>query len=143
LDLQSVLLEIQEILSINITEIKDKTLKDKKYLDINMRQYQTLSIIHKLKNPTLSNLSALLKISKPSVTAIINKLIKLGFVKKIQSDNDKRIFHIYLTDEGKKIFNAYIEANNNLVNTAFKCLNEQEIKIFYNFLERIKDSIKK
>ncbi len=143
MDLQSLLIEIEEVLSNNILEIKGKTLKDKKFMDINMRQYQCLALILKLNNPSLSTLAEYLKITKPSVTAIVNKLISLKFIKKEQSPEDKRFFHVVLTEQGRKIFNAYNEAYKNLVNEIFNCLDENEIDNFYNYLLKIKNSIKK
>jgi DNA-binding MarR family transcriptional regulator len=143
MNLQGLLIEIEEVLSKNILEIKEKTLKDKKFMELNMRQYQCLALIHKLNNPSLSSLSKHLKITKPSVTAIINKLIILKFIKKEQSPDDKRFFHVLLTGQGKNIFNAYNEAYKNLVNGIFKCLNEDEINNFHNYLLKIKNSIKK
>lgn len=58
-----------------------------------------LEIVYYLKNPTYSELAEFLNISQPNATYRINKLIKKGFLRKTNDDNDKRIYRLQVTDK--------------------------------------------
>jgi DNA-binding MarR family transcriptional regulator len=54
------------------------------------------------QNLTMSDLGKKLLRSRPNMTAIIDKLITEGFVKRLPDEKDRRITWITLTDEGRK-----------------------------------------
>ena len=48
-------------------------------------------------------------LSLSSITVIVDKLVKTGFVGRVRSDADRRVVRVALTDEGKEMFVAYQE----------------------------------
>ncbi|WZL72213.1 MarR family transcriptional regulator [Clostridiaceae bacterium 35-E11] len=40
---------------------------------------------------------------KSTVTALVNKLLKLGYIKKEQCEEDKRVTYVKITEKGKEI----------------------------------------
>lgn len=67
---------------------------------LTFNHYEYLHHIHGLDQPTLSELADHLKLSKPSVTVMVNKLLKEGFLSKVQDEKDKRVFHVKLSPLG-------------------------------------------
>ncbi len=65
--------------------------------------YYYLVAIHNLSCPNFSQIAAELEITKPAVSVLIRKFIKLGLIEKNQSEKDKRVFHVKLTEKGRKI----------------------------------------
>lgn len=65
--------------------------------------YFNLSMIYSLGKPQFSELAEALGVSKPAVSLIIKRLMALDLVEKKQSEEDKRIFYIHVTERGKKI----------------------------------------
>lgn len=57
----------------------------------------------RLGEPTPTALAEALKLSKPSVSAIVNRFVKEGYVRKERSTLDRRSFHIQLTEKGQAI----------------------------------------
>lgn len=55
------------------------------------------------KKVTHKDLMELLSLNSSTVTGIINRLQKKGFIKREQSKLDKRFTYIYITEEGEKI----------------------------------------
>lgn len=76
-------------------------IKDLSKISVSHAEY--LETIKKIGNPTLSEIAQKLDISKPSVTIMVKKLIKQGFAKKVQSEDDKRVFYVELTGLGKDL----------------------------------------
>lgn len=69
-------------------------------------------ILHELmggKELSMSDLSELLHVTKPNITVLIDKLVKLDFVERVNSSNDRRVYLIRLTDKGEKFIKGYSE----------------------------------
>lgn len=69
-------------------------------------------ILHELidgKELSMSDLSEILHVTKPNITVLIDKLVKLHYVERVTSSRDRRIFLIRLTDEGKSFFKKTTE----------------------------------
>lgn len=71
------------------------------YLTLN--HYQYLQAVNQLDAPTLSDISEYLDLSNASVSVMVKKLIKESLLEKIQSEEDKRSYHVQLTEFGKQI----------------------------------------
>ena len=105
--------------------------------NLTVKQYYYLDVINRMDNPTYSEIAEKFKVTKPAVTAIVNKLIKLGYLERVQSEKDRRIFYIWISDKGKKL----IEINNNAANAYARyvetCLTKEELKSYAQILEKI------
>lgn len=64
-------------------------------------QIHYLDLIFHETHPTPSLLAQKLKVTRPSATGHIEKLERLGYVKKVQSDEDGRVQFLELTHEGR------------------------------------------
>lgn len=63
-----------------------------------------LFIMHFVSNKgplKLTECSAILGVSKPTVTKIVDNLEKDGFVRRIKEGRDRRSYFVHLTDQGK------------------------------------------
>jgi DNA-binding MarR family transcriptional regulator len=90
-----------------------------------------------MNKPTYSELAVIFKVTKPAVTTIVNKLINLGCLERIQSDEDRRVYYILASDKGKRI----IEANNNSAKAyamyVEASLTKDELENYINILEKV------
>ena len=63
-----------------------------------------IEIIHAMGNPTIGEFASFIQISSPNAAYKVNSLIKKGYVRKVQSEDDKREYHLEVTD---KYFDYY------------------------------------
>jgi DNA-binding MarR family transcriptional regulator len=98
-----------EIYDENTIEILKGHLSQTSLDHLTFSHYEYLNRIHQMKHPTLSELAEDMKLSKPSVTVMANKLIKEGLVEKVQDALDKRVYHVQLTKLGYEVIS--IEKN--------------------------------
>lgn len=70
---------------------------------ITSRLMHYIYLIHQLKNPNFGDLARELKVSKPTVTAAVEKLSLLGYIQKVQSDEDRRSFHLHCSEKGEQL----------------------------------------
>ncbi len=88
--------EIVGILSSTLADMESRAIRESNLGELSMRQIYYLETISGMEQPTPSELARLLGVSKPSITAIVNKLVQKGYLKKVQSGEDRRSFFLVL-----------------------------------------------
>ena len=64
-----------------------------------------IEIIHAMGTPTIGEFASFIQISSPNAAYKINSLIKKGYVRKVQSEDDKREYHLEVTDKYYEYYN--------------------------------------
>lgn len=100
-------------------------------------QIHYLDLINHEKCPPLSHLAKKLKVTKPSVTNHIDKLEKMGYVQKIQSQEDKRIQFLHLTGKGKNVSELHDRFHDVFAEKLADGLDEGETKKLVELLEKV------
>lgn len=95
--------------------------------EMTVKQINYLKIIDRCDNMTFSGLAEKTKITKPSVTDLINKLEGFACVYKEKSAKDARVSYIRLTEKGINIARHENTALTNLIDRMMKSLNKNEI----------------
>lgn len=80
-----------------------------------------VEVIYALKRPTISELTNFLNISQPNTAYKVSSLVKKGYVKKIQSDEDKREFYLEVTEK----FHRYYDIKNQYIKVVLDRLEER------------------
>lgn len=101
------------------------------------RQLEYIDTIHRLGNPNLGEIARALNLSKPSVTAIVEKLAARGYIQKFQSDEDRRSFHVHLSAKGKKLVEIHNETHQKIADLFRKNLDEKDIKTLVRLLNKM------
>ena len=76
-----------------------------------------------------------------TVTAIIDKLEKKGYVERVKSNEDKRIFNIILKEKIKKNIKILYEIDENLTKEICKNLTQVEIDNLEKSLKSLSNEI--
>lgn len=100
--------------------------------NISRGQGRILTILQRKDGFSTKDLSKILDIRVTSLNETLNKLEKNGYVNKVKSENDKRIYVIKLTDKGRE-FKPSAPRDIDV----FDCLNESEKEIFDEYINRI------
>ncbi len=114
-----------------------RRLQTEGFSQLTVSQFQYIDAIATLGQPTVSEVAARLGYSKASVTAGINKLVSLGFVSKTQSEADKRVFHVSLTESGVRMVNAKLQTVKEYVDFVASALTEDETRQFEAILTKL------
>ncbi|MCE5173500.1 MarR family transcriptional regulator [Paenibacillus profundus] len=109
--------------------------------NISTVEMSCLEFVYFLKNPTYSELAEFLNISQPNATYRINKLIKKGYLTKVNDKKDRRIYYLQVTDK----FMDYYCLNDNYMNNVIAELEKRctanEIQQFEKMLNIITKDI--
>jgi len=123
------------------TDNINSILSDGQVSSFNMNDYYYLTVIYQLGNPNLGDVAKELKLTKPSISAMVQRLIKNDLIEKIQSNDDKRIFHLSLTEKGLKIVQGDNALYRNLANDLTEMLTEKQISDINCLLTMLVDKI--
>lgn len=105
--------------------------------------YYYLLVIHSLQKPNFSQIAEKLSLTKPAVSAIIRKLINMKLVEKLQSEADKRIYFVKLTEKGKNILNGDMAVYKWVEDTIKSIANdENELIIVERIISKLVDKLK-
>jgi DNA-binding MarR family transcriptional regulator len=91
----------------------------------------------------MSKIGVWLGISKPNMTAIINKLIAEGRVERREDPKDRRIVEVALTAEGKKHMEQCWKEGRESVRVKLSALSDEEKDTLYKALEDIRITLTK
>lgn len=93
-----------------------------------------IEIIYAMNNPTVSEFASFIQISSPNAAYKINSLIKKGYLRKVQSENDKREFHLEVTEKYLSYYNissSYVKDVTDRIENRFE---EEELKLLEKML---------
>jgi len=92
-------------------------------LEVTPIQVMLLFFLQKNNGSSLTQISQGLMLENPTVTGLIDRLEKLGYVKRSNHPDDRRVYLIYLTEKGNMVAKRALPI--------IKKLNE-EIKVGYS-----------
>lgn len=86
---------------------------------------------------TMTDISNSIHRDRSTVTTLVNKLIKLGYVSSKKDTNDSRSTIIYLSEKGQELKPSFKEISKKLYNTEYEGISEVEKELFQKLLEKI------
>ena len=86
---------------------------------------------------TMKEIAEKINRTKPTVTVLIDKLEKLGYVKRELSDKDSRFTYIVLTQKGENFKPIFEKISDELNRELYKNLSEEEAEILEKLLQKI------
>tara|TARA_Y100000590_G_scaffold450755_1_gene590979 strand:- start:3332 stop:3775 length:444 start_codon:yes stop_codon:yes gene_type:complete len=112
----------------------------KKILDkysIGIAHNKVIHLISLYEGITISELLKKLKVTKQSLNRVLNDLIKMNTIKYEKDEVDTRIKHVYLTEEGKKLFEEIFSIQKKRIYNAFLGSDSNEVVSFDKVLKKI------
>ena len=105
--------------------------------DFTIKQIEYLKIIDHNDDVTFSRFAELTKTSKPTVSELINRFIKLDCVYKEKSPDDGRVFHIYLTQKGQDIARVEQSTMLKVVDRIMASLSDEEVDMLITLFRKV------
>ena len=124
------------ILTRSFAELESQALNESELAELSMKQLVYLDAVARLDRPTFSDLAKNLGVSKPSVTAIVGKLIDKGYLEKVQSTEDRRTFHVLLTNKGQTLSQMHANIHRRIAEHFTHALDEGELRQFARLLNK-------
>ena len=104
---------------------------------IGVAHNKVIHLISLYEGITISELLRKLKVTKQSLNRVLKDLINLKAIKFEKDQVDTRIKHVFLTEEGEKLFNEIFSAQKKRIYQAFSTSKANEVVSFDNVLKKI------
>jgi len=135
--------EVAERLFDLIPAISSSILKDHNIEEISRQQFELLIKVNINNGKPMSYYSNQLKISKPALTCISEKLIDIGFLERGASYEDRRIVTLNITNEGKDFLTCKKKKIIDSIQNKLSVLSEEETNKLQECIEEILRIIRK
>jgi DNA-binding MarR family transcriptional regulator len=103
-------------------------------IEVTPIQVMLLFFLQKMDGSSLTQISQGLMLENPTVTGLIDRLEKSGYVKRSDHPNDRRVYLIYLTEKGNKVANKALPIVKRLNEQIKEGYSGREIESFQKVL---------
>ena len=103
-------------------------------LEVTPIQVMLLFFLQKNNGSSLTQISQGLMLENPTVTGLIDRLEKLGYVKRSDHPSDRRVYLVYLTEKGKTVANKALPIVKKLNEQIKEGYSKEEIENFKKVL---------
>lgn len=98
-----------------------------------------VEVIYALDNPTVNEFASFLGISPPNAAYKVNKLVQKGYIEKIQSEEDKREYHLRVTEKFHHYYNIGLSYIGVVSERIMNNLPQEDIETLDRLLRKISD----
>ena len=98
---------------------------------------KVIHLISLYEGITISSLLRKLKVTKQSLNRVLNDLVEIKAIEFKRDEIDTRVKHVYLTEEGEKIFDEIFSAQKKRIYDAFLSSESNDVVSFDKVLKKI------
>jgi DNA-binding MarR family transcriptional regulator len=120
----------------DFTNVADRVLEE---LDLGRAHHRALHFIGRNPGITVSDLLAILRITKQSLARVLNALVDEGFVAQAPGFEDRRLRLLTLTEKGRALEKRLFDAQREKLSQAYRHAGPQAIQGFRMVMRGIMD----
>ncbi|PIQ74032.1 MAG: hypothetical protein CO002_02685 [Candidatus Portnoybacteria bacterium CG_4_8_14_3_um_filter_44_10] len=117
--------------------IGDKIRRDEDVGFFSITQLEILRYIDVERQPLMREVAEYLKVTPPSVTFLIDPLVRAGKLRRLSDKKDRRIVRLAITAKGKRALNEGFKKIKGRVGGVFEKLNKKEINSLIKIHQKI------
>lgn len=114
-------------------------------LELTASQWAVLKDVHVQGslggNTTPASVALRLNVERPTMSGIINRLLKSGWIKVVKNPEDKRSQIIKLTERAEKIMSEAEMISIKIIGQALNGFSKEDIQNLYSYLAKIIDNL--
>ena len=140
-DARTAIDEYLMLMAENLPMIKRLTLDAGPLKGLTPQETHTIGLVAKLGRPRMSELAQRGRVTLGTMTVMINKLVKKGFVKRSRDDNDRRVVRVSLTDKGQRINDIHDRFHEDMLDRILSVLSESERRQLARIIRKVATSL--
>lgn len=132
---------IIDVITRTIAQMQSTAMEAGEFADLSMRQITCLDLIASMEEPTATDLARALQVTKPTVSALLARLMQNGYVRKERSHTDARSWHVHLTERGEAVMVAHQAVHEQIAGRLVHGLDQAERAQLGALLSKVVDSL--
>ena len=113
----------------------------KKSGDITMPQIAVLHLLKDVKRCKMSQIARFLNVTTSAATGTVDRMVKLGLLRRGHEAGDRRIIIIRMTARGHKVVNAIFRERRKMMKDMFRYMSSRERKVYLGMVKRMHDML--
>ena len=106
-------------------------------IELTSSQIKVLATFTERECYSMTELSQMLSVTLPTMTAMIDRLIQSGLVKRERDERDRRVVLVRLTGDGKKVISNLMEIRKQEIEKVLRTLEHEEVEVFLGSIESV------
>lgn len=115
----------------------DEQLRKRGITELGFSHVRIIIILHVFKVLSMKEVTEKISKDKSTVTILVNKLEKKGYLRKKVCEEDRRVTYLELEDRAKEILNIIFEVSDIFQSRVEKILDEEERKMFIKIMSKL------
>lgn len=115
----------------------DELLRKKGIRNLSYSHIRIIIILSIYNRISMKEISELISKDKSTVTTLVNKLEKLGYVKKITCQRDRRVTYLKLEEKAEEIVETVFQVANLFHQKVESILTKEEITTLFTLMEKL------
>lgn len=116
---------------------------EKGVMNMTIAQLDTMGYLYEHKKAKMSELARNAGVKMPTMTDMVNKLLKCGLVKREHDDKDRRTVWISITKDVEKIVAGHMRQRDEAVAGIMVALSQEEKRQAANILKKVVNSLER
>lgn len=96
--------------------------------NFNISDYYYLTTIYQMGQPNMGEVAEKLNLTKPAISALVRRLLQKDLIKKIQSEEDRRMYFLEVTSKGVQIIEGDNKSYTKLAALIKNKVTEEQLK---------------
>jgi len=107
--------------------------------DLNIPRFYILMHVHEQPGVNYNELSDLMLCTRGNTTRVVRSMQKEGLLTRKVNNDDRRCYHLYLTDKGERIFTEVYIAYKQQIDRLLARFSEDELTSYTDICEHIEE----
>lgn len=104
---------------------------------VTVKQVAYLKVIDGHRDVTFSSLAEITRNSKPTVTEMVDRFVRMECAYRQKCPDDGRVTYIRLTEKGRMLANAEQNALHRMIERMMRTLDENEVDLLVEILRKV------
>ncbi len=126
----------------SILHREEKAVVTEEFKDISGNDMRIIEVIGIGEPRSMSAVAGDLKITVGTLTIAINNLVKKSYVRRVRSEQDRRVVLISLLEKGRRAYLHYQEFHRSMVRAALDGLDEEQADVLIRALTNLDEFLK-
>lgn len=121
----------------DITSIEEKAVITPEFKDITNNDMHIIEAIGRTTSKNMSTVAKALSVTVGTLTIAVNNLVKKDYVRRVRSDQDRRVVLISLTEKGRKAYDHHKNFHQQMIDSIIKEFPEEEMVVLVKALKNL------
>ncbi len=108
---------------------------------LTVQEAHTIALIGKLGSPRMSELARRGHVTFGTMTVMVSKLVKKGYVRRMRDDRDRRVVRVTLTGRGRKVDRAHEKHHEQMIDMLMGVLTKAEQEQIARLIQKVVTSL--